>query len=141
MQIDALIGAVDFSKRNLNAVCFFKGNDTWRVLLSLAPIAIEVTGLVNDQCIMRHGLFCPGFILRQIPAAELGLDIEETGSAIIGDNFIAIIIIEKAKLIMVTMPQPLGRGLHDRRSVVTFRTGSEHHERTLVTIRAITELL
>ena len=54
---------------------------------------------------MRHGLHGIGVVLMRISSAALGLDVQESGSSIIGQYLIAVVVEAVRKFVVMPVRQ------------------------------------
>ena len=128
--IDA--GCGDLQSGGVGIVQLFRGK-----LVGNLAIAAKMAGLVNDQRVVRHGLFGPAFVLCEISTAVLGDDVQEARSAIVAYDFVAVVVELPAQLVEMTVPHSLRGVLGHQRHMIRADTMSQDSDSAHVPVRPV----
>jgi hypothetical protein len=98
-----------------------------------------MAAFVDDQRIVRNGLLGPALVLRQVVAAVLLLDVQESCRAVVGNDFAAIVVEQPVKFVEMAVAHALRSRLEYERLLIRLHAMSQNNERALVAVRAVAE--
>ena len=111
----------------------------WIALFGDCQFAPEVAGLVNDQSVVGDGLFRPGLVFGQVAAAVLLRDIEETRGAVVGEDFIAVVVEQQAEFVEMAVAHSLGSRLQHSGLGICPVPAAQHRQTATPSFRPVAE--
>ena len=102
-------------------------------------IAAEIGRFINHQCVVCNGLFGKRFVLTCVMSLILGFDIEKTGSSVICQNLVSIIIIGHCEFIVMSVAKTMRSGFQGQGTIQFRVCRANHGNASLVSFASVAE--